>query len=570
MRKVANRTITTHTDTHILYQRFMKYKDPYVWIPLAISLAIVGGMMLGDLFSGKPYVIDYDRKLNTIFNLIADDYVDTVTIPDLVEKAVPKILTDLDPHTVYIPAKDLTTVNDELEGSFSGIGIAFAIFDDTIRVTQIVPGGPSEKAGLLAGDRIIKINDSTFVGPNLNQTDIRDKHLKGAKNTSVKLGIKRNGNTDLLNFNVVRGDVPQKSVDAAYMVEKETGYIKVNRFGRTTYDEFLNALISLKSTGAEKFIIDLRGNAGGYMEMAILMVNEFLPQNQLIVFTKGREKRNDSEVWSDGNGSFQNDEIVVLIDELSASASEIFAGAIQDNDRGLIIGRRSFGKGLVQRQFTLPDSSAIRMTISRYYTPSGRCIQKDYKHGEDEYNQELLDRYSHGELYSQDSIRIDTTQIFVTAHGRKVYGGGGIIPDIFVPNDTSGITSYYMKVANAGLLQRYAYRYVDTSRNEFTKISNYKDLLSHLPNDDVLLNDFVYYASRNGVPARWYYINISRQLLTSQLKALIAQYALGDNAFYAIFNEDDNNIDAAIKAFNKHLAEFPITEEIKNNGEIRN
>lgn len=542
----------------------MKYKDPFVWIPLAVSLAVIGGMLLGDLFSGKPYIVDYDRKLNTIFNLIADDYVDTVTVNDLVENAIPKILTELDPHTTYIPAKDLTAVNDELEGSFSGIGISFAIIEDTIRVTQVIPGGPSERAGLLAGDRIISIDDSTFVGPGLNQIDVRDKHLKGKKNTIVKLGIKRDGNSELRSFDVIRGDVPLKSVDIAYMVNKETGYIKVNKFGRTTYDEFLSSLILLKSEGANKYIIDLRGNAGGYMETAILMANEFLPQNRLIVFTKGREKRNDSEVWSDGNGSFQNDEIIVLLDEFSASASEIFAGAIQDNDRGLIIGRRSFGKGLVQRQIVLPDSSAIRMTISRYYTPSGRCIQKDYKHGEDKYNQELLDRYSHGELYSQDSIRIDTTQIFTTVSGRKVYGGGGIIPDIFVPNDTSGISSYYMKVANAGLIQKFAYKYADKNRAELTGSKDYMHMLQLLPSDQALLNDFVYYASRNGVPARWYYINISSKLITLQLKALIGQYIFGDDAFYPILNQDDNNIIAAIETFKKHKAAFPILPENEN------
>lgn len=542
----------------------MKYKNPFVWIPLAIALAVVGGMMLGDLFSGKPYIVDYDRKLNTIFNLIADDYVDTVTVNDLVESAIPKILTELDPHTTYIPAKDLTAVNDELEGSFSGIGITFAIIEDTIRITQVIPGGPSEKAGLMAGDRIVTIDDSTFVGPGLNQINVRDKHLKGIKNTSVKLGIKRDGADKLLSYDVIRGDVPLKSVDIAYMVNKEIGYIKVNKFGRTTYDEFLSSLILLKSAGADKFIIDLRGNAGGYMETAILMANEFLPQNRLIVFTKGREKRNDSEVWSDGNGSFQNDEIVVLLDEFSASSSEIFAGAIQDNDRGLIIGRRSFGKGLVQRQIVLPDSSAIRMTISRYYTPSGRCIQKDYKHGGDKYNQELLDRYSHGELYNQDSIRIDTTQIFTTVSGRKVYGGGGIIPDIFVPNDTSGITSYYMKVANAGLIQKFAYKYADKNRAKLTGSKNYTHMLRLLPTDQTLLNDFVYYASRNGVPARWYYINISSKLITLQLKALIGQYIFGDNAFYPILNEDDNNITAAIEAFKKHKAAFPILPEDGN------
>lgn len=533
-------------------------KDPLVWLPLAISIAIIGGMFIGDIFSGKQYVVDYDRKLNTILNLVADDYVDTVKINDLVEQAVPGLLESLDPHTVYIPAKDLTAVNDELEGSFSGIGISLTVFDDTATVLQVIPGGPSEKAGLRIGDRIVTINDSTFVSPKLDLEEVV-RNLKGPKGSVVKLGIKRSDKLELQPYEVVRGDIPVKSVDAAYMADKVTGYVKVNKFGRTTYDEFFNALVKLKDEGAKRYIVDLRGNAGGYMEMAILMANEFLPENQLIVFTKGREKRNDMQVWSDGTGSFQDSELIVLMDEFSASASEIFAGAIQDNDRGLIVGRRSFGKGLVQQQFTLPDSSAIRMTIARYYTPTGRCIQKDYKKGDGDYNLEVFARYSHGEIYSQDSIRIDSTQIFVTTHGRKVYGGGGIIPDIFVPNDTSGITNYYMKVANARLLQKFAFTYVDRNREELSKLKDYKQFLRILPSNDVLLNDFVYYASRNGVPARWYYINISRDLITTQLKALIARDLFGDDAFYCIYNRNDNNIEEAIKAFNKHLAAFPIT-----------
>ena len=474
------------------------------------------------------------------------------------EQAVPGLLESLDPHTVYIPAKDLTAVNDELEGSFSGIGISLTVFDDTATVLQVIPGGPSEKAGLRIGDRIVTINDSTFVSPKLDLEEVV-RNLKGPKGSVVKLGIKRSDKLELQPYEVVRGDIPVKSVDAAYMADKVTGYVKVNKFGRTTYDEFFNALVKLKDEGAKRYIVDLRGNAGGYMEMAILMANEFLPENQLIVFTKGREKRNDMQVWSDGTGSFQDSELIVLMDEFSASASEIFAGAIQDNDRGLIVGRRSFGKGLVQQQFTLPDSSAIRMTIARYYTPTGRCIQKDYKKGDGDYNLEVFARYSHGEIYSQDSIRIDSTQIFVTTHGRKVYGGGGIIPDIFVPNDTSGITNYYMKVANARLLQKFAFTYVDRNREELSKLKDYKQFLRILPSNDVLLNDFVYYASRNGVPARWYYINISRDLITTQLKALIARDLFGDDAFYYIYNRNDNNIEEAIKAFNKHLAAFPIT-----------
>ena len=423
---------------------------------------------------------------------------------------------------------------------------------------QVIPGGPSEKAGLRIGDRIVTINDSTFVSPKLDLEEVV-RNLKGPKGSVVKLGIKRSDKLELQPYEVVRGDIPVKSVDAAYMADKVTGYVKVNKFGRTTYDEFFNALVKLKDEGAKRYIVDLRGNAGGYMEMAILMANEFLPENQLIVFTKGREKRNDMQVWSDGTGSFQDSELIVLMDEFSASASEIFAGAIQDNDRGLIVGRRSFGKGLVQQQFTLPDSSAIRMTIARYYTPTGRCIQKDYKKGDGDFNLEVFARYSHGEIYSQDSIRIDSTQIFVTTHGRKVYGGGGIIPDIFVPNDTSGITNYYMKVANARLLQKFAFTYVDRNREELSKLKDYKQFLRILPSNDVLLNDFVYYASRNGVPARWYYINISRDLITTQLKALIARDLFGDDAFYYIYNRNDNNIEEAIKAFNKHLAAFPIT-----------
>ena len=531
-------------------------KDPLVWLPLAISVSIIGGMFISDIFSGKQYVVDYDRKLNTILNLVADDYVDTVKINDLVEQAVPGLLESLDPHTVYIPAKDLTAVNDELEGSFSGIGISLTMFDDTATVLQVIPGGPSEKAGLRTGDRIVTINDSSFVGRKLDLEEVV-RNLKGPKGTVVTLGIKRSDKPELQPYEVIRGDIPVKSVDAAYMADKVTGYVKVNKFGRTTYDEFFNALVKLKNEGAKRYIVDLRGNAGGYMEMAILMANEFLPENQLIVFTKGREKRNDMQVWSDGTGSFQDSELIVLMDEFSASASEIFAGAIQDNDRGLIVGRRSFGKGLVQQQFTLPDSSAIRMTIARYYTPTGRCIQKDYKQGDD-YNLEVFNRYSHGEIYSQDSIRIDSTQIFVTAHGRKVYGGGGIIPDIFVPNDTSGITNYYVKVANARLLQKFAFTYLDKNREELGKLKDYKQFLRILPSNDVLLNDFVYYASRNGVPARWYYINISRDLITTQLKALIARDLFGEDAFYYIYNRNDNNIEEAIKAFDKHLAAFPI------------
>ena len=532
-------------------------KQPATWLPLAIAISIVIGIFFGRNFSGQKYNADFDRKLNMVLNLISDDYVDTMKINDLVELTIPEILKNLDPHTTYFSAEELRQANEDLDGKFSGIGISFMLMNDTINVIEIIPGGPAERAGILAGDRIVSINDSTSTGKNISDIDVKNR-IRGLKDSIVKLGIKRKGAKKTLSFNVKRGDIPVNSVDAAYMLDKLTGYIKVSKFARNTYNEFLSSLIKLKSEGAKHYVIDLRGNGGGIMEMAILMANEFLPENQLIVYTKSRDKRNDSQVWSDGNGSFQEAQIVVLLDEFSASASEIFAGAIQDNDRGLIIGCRSFGKGLVQRQFTLPDSSAIRMTIARYYTPSGRSIQKEYKNSQAKYDEELLSRFNNGELYSRDSIKVDKNKLLETTHGRKVYGGGGIVPDIFVARDTTGITSYYAAVANAGLIQKYAYRFTDTNRQKFKKLKDYKQFLRVLPNDEALLMDFVTYATKNGVPARWYYINISRNLLLTQLKALMARDMFGNDAFYPIYNRNDKDIEIALKAINKHKATFPI------------
>ncbi|MBR1727523.1 MAG: S41 family peptidase [Muribaculaceae bacterium] len=529
-----------------------------MWMPLAIALSVVVGIMLGHYFGGRSRIADNDRKLNTLLNLIADDYVDTVNLDQLIEMSIPQILANLDPHTTYFSAEDMRAANEELSGSFSGIGISFMLLNDTINVIEVIPGGPSEKVGILAGDRIVEIDDSAFVGPTITSGDVM-KRLRGDKGTRVKLGIRRKTSRQILHFTVTRGDIPVKSVDAAYMIEKNTGYIKVNQFGRTTYDEFLTALTLLQDDGAKRYVVDLRGNGGGYMEMAVLMANEFLPENQLIVYTKGRYKRDDSQVWSDGNGQFQDAEVVVLIDEFSASASEIFAGALQDNDRGLIVGSRSFGKGLVQQQFTLPDSSAVRLTIARYYTPAGRCIQKDYKSGMMAYEKELYDRYLNGEIYSQDSMKIDKSQIFTTMlTGRTVYGGGGIVPDIFVPRDTSGMTSYYIDIANAGLLQQFAFRYVDINRSALKQMKDYKQFLRMAPTDDQLLNNFVDYASEHGVTPRWYYINQSRDLILNNLKALVARDIFGNEAFYPIYNRTDKTIQAALKALSRHKAAFPI------------
>ena len=531
-----------------------------IWLPLAIAAAVVVGIIIGSRFqSGKP-VADNDRKLNAILNLIAQDYVDTTNLKDLIEMSIPEILSNLDPHTTYFSAEDLQAATDELNGSFSGIGISFMLMNDTIDVIEVIPGDPSEKVGIMNGDRIVSINDSTVAGKKITNGDVM-KRLRGAKGSKVKLGILRQNSNKVLTFTITRGDIPVNTVDTYYMIDKNTGYVKVNQFGRHTYDEFITAMSSLKDEGAKRYMIDLRNNGGGFMEMAVLMVNEFLPADQPIVYTKGRYKRDDSEVWSDGNGSFQDAEVVVLIDEYSASASEIFAGALQDNDRGLIVGNRSFGKGLVQKEFILPDSSAIRLTTARYYTPSGRCIQKDYKKGGLlDYEKEVYDRYLNGEMYSRDSMKVDKSQTFTTLHGRTVYGGGGIVPDIFVSRDTSGITNYYIEVMNAGLPQRYAFAYCNSNRASLNKMSDYNQFLRTAPSDDALLKDFADYASRNGVAPRWYYINLSRDMLVTVIKALIARNAFGNQAYYPIVNRNDKTVQAALKALNKHKAAFPITE----------
>ena len=532
-----------------------------IWLPLAIALAMVVGIFIGSRFTVNKPVADNDRKLNAILNLIAQDYVDTTNLHDLIEMSIPEILSNLDPHTSYFSAEDLRAATDDLNGSFSGIGISFVLVNDTIGVVEVIPGGPSEKVGIMAGDRIVTIDDSTATGEKMTNGAVM-KRLRGAKGTKVKLGIQRPNTSKILNFTVTRGDIPVNTVDAYYMLDKNTGYVKINQFGRHTYDEFLTAMASLDEEGAKRYIIDLRGNGGGFMEMAVLMVNEFLPADQPIVFTKGRYKRDDSEVWSDGNGSFQDAEVAVLIDEFSASASEIFAGALQDNDRGLIVGCRSFGKGLVQKEFVLPDSSAIRLTTARYYTPSGRCIQKDYKMGDmNEYEKELLDRYMNGELYSRDSMKIDKSQVFSTLiSGRTVYGGGGIVPDIFVARDTSGMTNYYIEVANAGLLQRYSFNYCNNNRAALNKLEDYNQFLRTAPSDEALVRDFADYAANNGIAPRWYYINQSQNLIATILKSLIARDIFGNQAYYPILNRNDKTVQAALKAMNKHKAAFPITD----------
>lgn len=523
-------------------------KKASVWVPLLIAVAFVVGLFLGaKLFKSTPSWNTH-VKIDEIMSLIDEEYVDDVNTDSILEVSIPDILSKLDPHTVYIPASELQSTNEVLEGSFGGVGIIFNMLTDTATVVEVVSGGPAEKVGMLAGDRIITVNDSVIAGKKLESEAIR-KHLKGPKGTIVKLGVRRATAPDMLSFEVTRGDIPVTSVDAAYMIEPTIGYVKINKFGRTTYMEFLNSMVQLREKGASKYIIDLRGNTGGFMEPAILMANEFLSAGKPIVSTRGRGGQVQSDIASDGSGAFQSNDLVVILDEGSASASEIFAGAIQDNDRGLIVGRRSFGKGLVQRQIELPDSSAFRLTTARYYTPSGRCIQKPYTLGsQEDYQLEIYDRFNHGEGFSADSIRFDRNQVYHTLGGREVYGGGGIIPDVFVASDTAGVTSYYIKVFNAGMLHRFAFTFTDANRAGLGKADNVDELLALLPSDDALLSAFVEYSRVNGgIAPRWYYINISRDLIVRQLKSLIASDILGQPALYEVSNRGDRTVLQAVE-----------------------
>ncbi len=535
-----------------------RLKKTSVWMPLAIAVALVAGMWIGKSFFNNSARWNSRSKLDTILEIIDRSYVDDVDPDSLLEASFAGLLSHLDPHSVYIPAADLQNVNEELSGSFSGIGISFNLLNDSINVLEVISGGPSEKAGLLAGDKIVSINDTIVAGQKWSDVKVRSS-LRGPKGSVVKLGIKRHTSKKILPFEVVRGDIPVTSVDAAYMIAPKTGYVKINKFGSNTYSEFLTSVVNLMADGAEKFVIDLRGNGGGFMEPAVLMANEFLPAGSPIVSMRGKTSPDDSPTYSDGSGSLLNTELVVLIDEVSASASEIFAGAIQDNDRGLVIGRRSFGKGLVQNQIELPDSSALRLTIARYYTPSGRCIQKAYAPGTD-YDRDIINRYEHGEFYSADSIKLDKSLAFETMHGRTVYGGGGIMPDIFVPNDTAGITSYYLNVVNAGLIQKYTFDYTDRNRDRLEKSGGVAALLRMLPDDDTLLQDFVSYSQKAGVAPRWYYINISRDLLVNQLKAMIVRNVLGVEGYFKVFNELDPTVVSGVEALASGKAAFPVKE----------
>lgn len=525
------------------------------FIPFLLAICLIAGIAIGTFyanhFSGNKLGIinTSSNKLNALLRIIDDQYVDTVNMGELVEEAMPQILSELDPHSSYIPAKDLEAVNADLKGSFSGIGIQFTIQNDTIHVNSVIQGGPSEKVGLMAGDRIVEVDDSAFVGKIVTNSEAM-KRLKGEKGSKVKLGVYRPGEKDLLHFTVIRGNIPVKSIDAAYMINEKVGYIKVNKFGETTYPELLIALAKLNQKNCEGLIVDLRGNTGGYMAAAIQMVNEFLPNNRLIVYTQGRKSPRE-DYNSNGTGSNQKMPLVVLVDEGSASASEIFAGAIQDNDRGTIVGRRSFGKGLVQQPIEFSDGSAIRLTIARYYTPSGRCIQKPYEKGkESEYELDLLTRYEHGEFFSADSIKQDETEVYHTRLGRPVYGGGGIMPDIFVPQDTTGMTSYFRIAANRGLIIRYTFDYTDQNRSTLQKYDTPEKMEAYLKGQN-LLNKFAAWAEKKGLKRRNNLMMKSRRLFEMSLYGNIIYNMLGMEAYVEYLNESDKTVLKAVEILEK-------------------
>ena len=527
------------------------------FVPLIIAVSVVFGIVIGTFFANRfsgnrlNIINSSSNKLNDLLHIIDDQYVDTVNISGVVEDAMPKILEELDPHSTYITAKDAQTANDDLKGSFSGVGVQFTVRNDTVRISGVIKGGPSEKVGLLAGDKIIAIDGESFVGEIVTNEETMHR-LKGEHGTKVKVSVLRHGHKKPLDFTIVRGDIPVKSVDAAYMLTSTLGYIKIKSFGETTYAELLTALAQLEEEGFRGLVIDLRGNGGGYLTSAIQMVNEFLPEDRLIVYTEGRKSRRE-EYKSDGRGSYQQMPLIVLTDEITASASEIFSGAVQDNDRGIIVGRRTFGKGLVQQPIEFSDGSMIRLTIARYYTPSGRCIQKPYQKGQkrEEYEMDLITRYQHGEFFNEDSIR-QTGEVYHTSIGREVYGGGGIMPDYFVAEDTTLFTSYYTEAVSSGLISQFCFEYVDTNRPELKKFETPDELLRYLKRQG-LVDKFVRFADAHDLRRRNNMILKSKTLFEQAIygNVIYSMFEIGDYTEY--INRSDATVLRAVELYKKGL-----------------
>ena len=527
-----------------------------VLFPLLLAAGVVLGLVLGQYLGRNSTTSQLKgmlsrmalptNKLTYTLSLIENQYVDSVSMDSLAEHVIPLLVKELDPHSVYIPASEMQALNEPLEGEFDGIGVVFNMATDTVIVLNVIPQGPSDKAGIKAGDRIIEIGDSVVAGRKIPQNNVV-KMLRGPRGTTVHLGIGRQGISGLVPIDVERGVIPIRSIESAFRIADGVGYVKLGQFARTTYDEFRRALASLRAEGVTKLIFDLRGNSGGFLDQAIAVANEFLHKGQLIVYTEDRRHEQLRE-YADGNGSAQDMEVVVLIDEGSASSSEILAGALQDNDRGTIVGRRSFGKGLVQRQIPYSDGSALRLTTARYYTPTGRSIQKPYTIGDDEsYEEDIWNRYKNNEFFSADSIHFADSLKRTTPGGKVVYGGGGIMPDVFIPADTTDVTKYFIEVSGRNILYRYTIEYADRHREALNAVQTIGDLQALLDSDKTLVDDFFRYAARKGVAPRYGDIARSRRLIEAQLRAYIGRNTkLEDNGFYANIYPVDNVIVRAV------------------------
>ena len=519
-------------------------------IPLLIAVSVAAGVLIGSLLkqNSQPYFnpMGYSKpnKLSTILELIDKGYVDSVNTSDIVEQTIPEILDKLDPHTSYIPVKFMQEVEEEMTGKFSGIGVQFSIQEDTVRVVEVISGGPSSQVGIQSGDRIVRVNDSIIAGNDVQNKTVLDL-LRGEKNSKVEVGIMRKGEPEELEFEITRGDIPIFSVDVSYMIDSETGFIKVSRFSNKTYREFMEGMEKLESKGAKKMIVDLRQNPGGSLSSVLQITDEFLKKGEPILYTEGEHQPRKTYDAS-GKMSFKDMEVYVLIDEFSASASEIFAGAIQDNDRGLVIGRRSFGKGLVQEQIPLMDGSALRLTVARFYTPSGRCIQKSYEEGNEEYFEEMHERFRHNEQLTADSIHFVDSLKYTTKSGRTVYGGGGIMPDFFIPADTTGNSEYFNRIYRRGLIYTFAYAFADNHREKLSSLADADEINDYLEKQNVM-QEFVDYAAEKGIEKDGEGLKISGDIMKTQLKAYIARNILGEEGFYPIIETIDHTLQRAIE-----------------------
>lgn len=532
----------------------MNKKLNKIYLPIFFAIVLVSGILLGKALNDNPH-INYaqlyraNNKLGVIIDYIETRYVDTISRFKLEEAAIPGILEELDPHSVYIPAKNMKAVNEDMQGNFEGIGVMFNYRNDTAIITSVITGGPSNKVGVLAGDRIIMVDDSLIAGQNITSEDIVGM-LKGEKGTRVKVSLERKSVPELIDLEIIRDKIPLYSVDVSYMIDDEIGFIKINRFSGTTYDEFIEGAEQLLDKGMKKLILDLRGNTGGYMVAATNIVDQFLEAGKMIVYTQGKSSPKQ-DTYSSAHGICKDVELIVLQDEFAASASEIVSGAIQDNDRGTIIGRRSFGKGLVQEPYQLSDGSVIRLTIARYYTPTGRSIQKPYSDDKKDYYNDLNERYKHGEFLEVDSIQFADSLKYTTPEGNIVYGGGGIMPDVFVPLDTTGYSKYHAETVSKGMLYNFAFKYVDENREFLTKYKDATSINDYLESINIF-GQFADYAEQNGVPKSTKGYRHSRHLVNTKLKASIAGNIIDNKGFYPIISDVDATLKIAISYFKEN------------------